>query len=300
MPCPRGSYSSTIGALSSALCQLCSPGQYATVAGASSPDACKSCSAGSYNNLVNLSSCVFAREFTWLFRDPDSGFYYLNMPIDSVSAVNYGVPAYTYWSKVRIHSTLSQSIGQIQLYVLYVGNSLAPCLSSTIDPTYAKLVEPKSMPPGNWFTDFGSVSDCQWIYTSTRLSLEGTPFSILDQTGAWAFESCSWGPTMSVSCNGPQDCTAGIVGDCGGAYFNGMLGVHNLAQFVDDIQLACVLYKGDTRLSCSGNETMCYDPCTECSLGEFTSDLGATFCQLCPTATFSNDTGAIYYLTVAQ
>ena len=299
IPCLQGTYSSSTGALSSATCQKCGTGQYATALGASSSVSCQSCPAGSHYNWngVDLSSCVFATEFTWLYKNLSTGFYYLNMPNTSSSTWNYyGAPISTYWSKVRINSTLSQSINRIQLYVGFVGNSESPCLGTTIDTTYAIVPQTRS-----WFADFASADDCGFIYASTRLYLEGSPFSIVEQTGGWvATDVCNYASTMSVSCRSSQDCTVGIVGDCGSADFKGLLGVFNVEKFLTDVQLACALYKDDPNLSCLGNETLCSNPCSICAVGTYSSAPGLTTCQVCSAGSFSNTTGIswrdVFYL----
>ena len=291
LPCPRGTYSTIIGALSAATCQKCIPGQYATALGASSSVACQSCAAGSFynDNDVDLSSCVYANEFTWLFKDKN-GFYYLNIPNTAVSVWNYyGSPVFTYWNKVRINSTLSQYLGQVQLFVQYLANNEEPCTGDTVDTTFATLSQQASS-----FADFGTVHDCGFIYASTRLFLGGTPFSIVEQTSGWvATDECNYDSTLYVSCNSLQDCTVGIVGDCGAANFKGLLGVYNVEQYVADIQLACVLDKGDPNLLCSGYEAMCGDPCSTCSIGTYSSGPGATSCQPCCVGTFSETTGTL-------
>ena len=292
MPCPRGTYSTALGAFSSATCQSCIPGQYATALGASSSAACQSCAAGSFYNNKNadLSSCVYASEFTWLFKDPSNGFYYLNIPDTAVSVWNYfGVPVFTYWNKVRINSTLSQYLGQVQLFVQYLASNEIPCNGDTMDTTFATLPQQAYS-----IADFGSVHDCGFIYTSTRLFLGGTPFSIVEQTSGWvATNDCNYASTLYVSCASLQDCNVGIVGDCGVADFKGLLGVYNVEQFVADIQLACVVYKGDPNLLCSGSEAMCGNPCSACAIGTYSSEPGASSCQPCSMGTFSNTTGTV-------
>ena len=283
--CPSGAYSS--GSRSTA-CQACIPGYYGTALGASTQEACQSCAAGSYANGIDPVSCVYATQFTWLYKDLSSGYYYVTLPTVSISESNYNDIEYTYWSKVRIDSTLSESMTQVQLYVQYLGSSGVPCLSNTMDTTYAKI-------PPTRIVDFGSVSDCGFSSSSTRISLEGTPFSILDQTAAWVAIPglCNFDPALSVACANLQDCTAVIIADCGMASFNGLLGVYNIPQFVADIQLACALYKNDPLLLCTGNETKCDDPCTVCPVGTYSSSSGASSCELCSAGFFSNATGPL-------
>ena len=282
--CPSGTYSTTPA---STKCDACSPGYYGTALGASSADACQSCAAGSYANGLNLFSCVTARPFTWLYKDPITGYYYLTIPATSISQSRWsGDVEFTYWNKVRIHSILSQSATQVQLYVQYLGNSEFPCLSSTMDTTYAVVPRSRTI-------DFGSVGDCGFSYSSTRVNLEGTPFSILDQTSAWTATEgpCNFDHALYVSCASMQDCTAGISGDCGCASFNGLLGVYIASQFIADIQLACALDMSDPLLSCEGSEPMCGDPCTVCTAGAYSKGSGATSCQLCSAGSFSNISG---------
>ena len=282
--CPSGAYSP--GTHSTA-CQTCIPGYYGTALGASTQEACKSCAAGSYANGIDPASCVHATQFTWLYKDLSNGYYYVTLPTISIAASNYNNNIeYTYWSKVRIDSTLSQSMTQVQLYVQYLGSSEVSCLSNTMDTTYAKI-------PPSRILDFGSVGDCGFSSSSTRVSLEGTPFSILDQTAAWVAipGPCNFEPALSVTCASLQDCTAEINANCGQASFNGILGVCNVSQFVADIQLACALYKNDPLLLCTGNETKCDDPCTVCPVGTYSSSSGASSCELCSAGFFSNATG---------
>jgi len=252
-------------------------------------NACRSCSAGSFSNGVDLSSCVSEKEFTWLFRDPANGYYYITMPTPAISVSNYGTPYYTTWTKVRINSTLSLSMSQIQLFVQALDNPFASCVGKTVDAKYAVVpVQPDA------FADFGTVSECYFLPAAMQLSLTGTPFSIVQQTAAWTglqSSTCNFLTTVSASCASMQDCSVSISGDCGFAAFSGLLGVYNVGQFMADIQRACVLYGNDPNLLCSGNMGMCNDSCTACVAGTY-SAAGASSCQLCPVGYFSNTTGA--------
>ena len=201
---------------------------------------------------------------------------------------NFGVPEYTNWSKVRIHSRLSQSMSQVQLYVQSVGNSLIPCMSDTMDVTYATLASSSTR-----LTDFGSAASCVAMATSTRVDLQGTPFSIPNQAAAWTADPgpCNFAPTLAVACTGAQDCTATIQGYCGLASFRGLLGVYNASQFEIDVRVACALNGSDPLLSCNGDEKFCSDICTPCPAGTYSQTAGTSSCSLCGAGTFSTSIG---------
>ena len=239
-----------------------------------------------------MPNCIPSKEFTWLFKDPNTGFYYLNLPLVIPAENNYGNPVYTYWKKVRINSKLSQSMTQVQLFVKYLGlgyNS-DPCTGNTVDTTYAMpLPSPDSL-----ITDFGSVSDCGFQSSTTRVVLDGTPFSLPEQMASWtALEACNYLATMSGSCASMQDCTVSIVGDCGVAYFRGLLGVYNATQFAADVRVACALNGKDRLLSCQGDERFCSDPCIACPAGTYSSETNASSCQQCRAGTYSTSIGAV-------
>jgi hypothetical protein len=294
--CPEGTYGTATGATSSAACQTCSPGLYATASGATSPAICSGCPAGAYHSTAS-SPCIPPRGLTWLFKDLGTGFYYLNLPQPVMAERNYGVVEHTRWDKVRIHSNLSRSMRQVQLYVQYLGDSVSPCGSATMDTTYATLV-----PPATLFTDFGSASDCYFKRASTRMVLEGTPFSVPgpDPSSSWTHDfpgpiRCSWASRMSVACSSAsrQDCTVEIVGSCGMAAFHGLLDVIDAEQFAADVLVACALNRSDPLLGCIGDERFCSDPCRTCAAGTYGSAAGASLCEACWAGTFSTSIGMV-------
>ena len=58
---------------------MCAAGQYATQTGAT---ACGGCAAGSYSTAAGVGTVTGCSSgtLTWLFRNPTTGYYYVNLP----------------------------------------------------------------------------------------------------------------------------------------------------------------------------------------------------------------------------
>lgn len=300
--CPAGTYGTATNAT---VCTLCAAGTYSSSLGLRQSEACTACAAGKYLSAAGSVRACAAPNTTWLFKSPKTGYYYLTLPVQQ-AAHRYFSPtdAVTYWNKVRINTTLSNSLNTILLYVQAmnatyqvpgtVNSNTGPCYSvgSQYDATYAVVPTDTTT-----YQDYGSSGSCGWAGGNTRTYLVGTPFGIRDGIKAYTGPGCSWSYTFTFTCNGIQDCSCLVTGNCAGCLFMGVLSVINVTQFQADVNLSCALYPYDPKslLSCSGTETVNYTcasaPCQVCPAGSYSGADGQSSCALCGAGTFSNVSG---------
>ena len=158
-------------------CTACGTGSYGIALGQAIRDrACTSCAAGSYSGATTASTACAQRNLTWLFKDPENGFYYLNLPRPHSAGFQSGGTGATAvpWTKVRIHSVLSGELTSIQLFVSYLGDPGKPCASSTYDWKY------KSGPA----VDFGGIATWNKVQ-GVSIDLRGSPFGLKDGVNSW-------------------------------------------------------------------------------------------------------------------
>ena len=293
LPCSAGSYTSLSGA---SACTACPPGYYCQ--GGSSKTGCpvhSSSSASTYHitgctcnagySGQNGGSCAPCLPgsfcpgaskcsesqptigLTWLFRSEETGFFYLNLPQLVPSMRNYyDQIEFDIWQRVRINSTLSSALEEIQLYTaaMHIQTASFGCtdvdtgcrlrddweVSYQPDVSYVSLADSSKVS-----CDFASACACgPWSVATSEIDLTGTPFSIKDSQNAW-YTCCSYAYSFQSSCVNEQHCSAQVNGHCGSAYFNGRLSILDRSQYLQDINLACSLYPSDPHLQCNGDET---------------------------------------------
>ena len=289
--CAAGTFSTGTGIVSPSECIPCAAGAFSTQTGVT---VCNRCAAGYYSNRTGVSSlpgCVNG-SLTWLFRNNTNGYYYLNLyGTGNRGGCNPCLPFYwvnTIFTKVRIQSTLSVNLTFVQLYVWYLGYvASGTCSPNTGDLTYTY----GDSGYGNPLIDIGSMKATNKDVNSA-IDLRGTPFTIANGTRSFFSSGCVYTSTcISVACSGSQTCTNGQY--CGGiSFWNGLLGLFNRSQYQSDVNNACAMYPGDPRLSCTGQESICSNPCSYCDAGQYTNTTGNTACVACPPGWFSSTTGA--------
>ena len=318
--CAAGSYSNTTN---STACFLCGAGTFSSGLGLTSSTNCSACTSGTYSSQTGASQLCTLPKTTWLYKSPITAYYYLNLP--SQNAATWNNAYYTYWNKVRINTTLSNSITTVLLYVMGknltweaqtctaaslttycptgsnggICNSnscLCPVVQYQYDITYAILPSPTS-----YFVDYGGYTSCNSVATSNTINITGTPFSILNGVNSWLMPGCSWfgaccAVPVTYTCINAQVCTVSGEGNCAIPYFMGWLGVLNTTAFQNDVNVSCKLYPYDSLLSCTGQEVVNYTcapvPCSACPIGTYSSANGSSACLNCPAGMYGTAIGA--------
>ena len=223
---------------------------------------CSTCHPGSFCPGASKSNCS-RPSLTWLFRSEETGIYFLNLPKPVQSMKNYDARIESdTWQKVRINSTLGPYLDEVQLRTaaMHLNTASYSCgdvsngcgqldVSYQEDTSYVSLADSSSVA-----CNFASACACgaRSIATSD-IDLAGTPFRIKDGQNAW-YKCCSYAYSFQSFCENEQHCSAQIEGYCGGAIFNGRLGILNRSQYLQDVNLACSLYPRDPQLQCSGDK----------------------------------------------
>lgn len=260
----------------------CAAGTFSTTVGASGSDACIRCAAGTFatGEGAAIGTCVpRSLASSWLFKDAENGFYYLNLPRPQSAgwhADGWGQRSFTY-TRVRIHSRLSAGMTSIQLFVRAVGNAARPCDSTTLDAKYGT---------GPYVVDFGGFY--AWSKRAgIAIDLRGSLFGLPDGTNSW-ITACTANSDVPVrSCSGPQTCSISFYATPGWAFFRGRLSVLNSTAFDEAVYIACALNQSDPLLQCEGHETFCAMPCAECGVGRYASVAGSTMCIGCAAGAFT-------------
>ena len=278
--CAIGTYTQNTGQSS---CGLCAAGTFGNTSGQTS---CVSCKSGTYSTALGIGHAS-PSQLTWLFRNNETGYYYLNFTSPQTSMRFFGSPQNTVWSKIRFNSTLNYTSTVFQMYVRAVDNPTVVCGGTTIDATYA------SRPSTNGeFTNFGEAASCGLNLASSPMSLAGLPFSLSSNAADWYMPSsvCATGGS-SYSCSDAQTCVVRSQGNCGYASWLGKMYVFDTAAYQADIATACALYGSSEYLSCKEYETM--PSCQACPAGTFSTE-GASSCTTCPVGTHNPNQGMTY------
>ena len=111
--CPAGKYGT---ATNQTFCVSCVPGSYSSAMGGTSSDICQKCSAGTYSTGIGQEWSCKPPNITWLFKSPITGFYYLTLPVQQAASRFFSPNnRITYWNKVRINSTLTNTMNVLLL-----------------------------------------------------------------------------------------------------------------------------------------------------------------------------------------
>jgi hypothetical protein len=224
---------------------------------------CSPCRPGSFCPGASKSNCSRpSLRLTWLFRNEETGVYFLNLPKPVQSMKNYNARVESdVWQKVRINSTLRPDLEEVQLRTaaMHLNAVSYSCINVDIgctqlqdgayqeDTSYVSLADSSKVS-----CNFASACACGSVATSD-IDLAGTPFRITGGQNAW-FTCCSYAHTFQSFCANEQHCSAQIEGHCANAIFNGRLGILNRSQYLQDVNLACSLYPRDPQLQCSGDK----------------------------------------------
>ena len=278
MSCSVGQFS-TAGA---STCSLCASGTYSSQTAASS---CSICSNGTY--AISTSAATSTAPLTWLYRNPVSGTYFLNLP-NPGTGIFQGSPDVgvnsepTYWPKVAISTVLRKDLTSIQLSTNAMSGT---CSSSTFDTTFAQSCV--TLTSSLLYLAFGYVGNCNGANPKAIIDFSGTPFGVAAST----FVACDASPTPTTSCTSASYCSVQVSsgnGGCSTAQFTGVITVLNTTWFNQEINQACALYGSSSNLQCSGTEvsaTVATSPCLQCANGLF-STVGSTTCSECQAGTY--------------
>jgi hypothetical protein len=299
--CSRGTFSTSIGAVSPGTCVQCAPGFYSDVIGAVFCSSCEpgtfssagfvsclDCPLGSYSESKNASSCTFCPvgSFSTMVRANSStacqvcpqGQY--GPSVGAISCIF--CPGGTY-SNVTGSSSLASCLNCPLNSYSYVGSSnCSACPAGLVAPSGSSFC--KSCLSGSVPAASGECSDCPagsfalagasacGVCSPGSYSSEGASSCLLCEPGSFGSAVNATDPSTCQPC--PVGSYVGGVGNaicdqCPAGYVGSVAGQASLV-------LACLMCPNNTFSSSKGSVT-----CSPCHPGSFSME-GASYCTPCP------------------